>query len=230
MARISDSTLLDLWEQGACEHPLDRALGLLAQLGEGRSRSALAALPIAERDRRLFAVAEAIFGPELALMATCRSCSAETELTFAVADIMALDTPADARRVLSHGGRDHGYRMPDSRDIAQALQAPDPHRALLLSLLGRAEAPEDLLKALDVALTEAAGLETLSLTFDCVECGAGQEAPFDILDYIWRRISAEARRLMWDIHLLARAYGWTSGEILALSPLRRAEHVAMVSA
>ncbi|MFC6638151.1 hypothetical protein GV827_14070 [Sulfitobacter sp. JBTF-M27] len=230
MAQIPDSAILDLWDNGACEHPLDRALGLIALVESELSREELAALPIAERDRRLFDVTEAVFGSQLALSATCTLCGAESELTFSVSDIKELGSPNTERRVLRHDGRDYPYRMPNSRDLANALRAPDPQQALILSVLDRTEADDALIAACDAALEAQSGLEALSLGFDCAECGAAEDAPFDILDYLWTRIAAEARRLMWDIHLLARSYGWTSREILSLSPLRRAEHVAMVSA
>jgi hypothetical protein len=32
-----------------------------------------------------------------------------------------------------------------------------------------------------------------------------------------------------DIHLLAQAYGWSEGEILALSPARRSAYLARVA-
>lgn len=230
MALISDTAILDLWEKGACEHPLDRALGLIALVEAEMSREELAALPIAERDVRLFDVTEAVFGTQLALSATCTVCGAETELSFSVSDIKRLESPGTVHRVIRHGGRDYPYRMPNSRDLANALRAPDPRQALLLSLMDRTEADDALIAACDAALEATSGLEALSVGFECAECGAAENAPFDILDYLWTRIAAEARRLMWDIHLLARSYGWTSREILGLSPLRRAEHVAMVSA
>lgn len=230
MALISDNAILDLWEKGACEHPLDRALGLIALVEAESPRDALATLPIAERDRRLFDVTEAIFGPQLELSATCTACGAETALSFVVSDIKRLETPDSRQRVVCLDGCEYPYRMPNSRDLAGALRAPDPQQALLLSLMDRTEADDALIAACDVALEAQSGLEALSLGFDCAECGAAENAPFDILDYLWTRIAAEARRLMWDIHLLARSYGWTSREILGLSPLRRAEHVAMVTA
>lgn len=229
MAHISDSAILDLWENGACDHPLDRALGLIALIEGEVPLEELAALPIAERDARLFSVTETIFGPLLTLSATCTVCAAQTDLTFSVSDIKMLDTPERFSGVFHHEGRDYPYRMPNSRDMANALRAPDPQRTLLLSLLNLAQADRALIAKFDATLEEQSGLETLSLGFDCAECKAGQDAPFDILDYLWSRIVAEARRLIWDVHLLARSYGWTSDEILSLSRLRRAEHVAMVS-
>ena len=49
-----------------------------------------------------------------------------------------------------------------------------------------------------------------------------------MLDYLWRRVVAEARRLLREVHIIARAYGWSSEAVLALSPARRAAHIALI--
>ena len=67
------------------------------------------------------------------------------------------------------------------------------------------------------------------LDHDCAECGSRQSVLVDIVDILWRQIAARAQQLLWDIHILARGYGWTSSEILSLSPARRAAHIAMVT-
>lgn len=233
MRPVSDSVLLAIWERGSREHPLDRALTLIASAGdEGASRAALAQLPMAERDRRLFRIAAALFGPQITVIAECPDCGAETELSFAAATIDDMPAPAGPLTLI-HDGAVIPYRLPDSRDLACALAQPDPQAAraaLLGALLDRPSPPPALLGALDAALAANAGPEALTLSHVCAGCGAERDAPFDILDYLWRRLTARARRAMRDIHLLARAYGWTSDEILSLSAPRRAAHIAMVTA
>jgi hypothetical protein len=41
-------------------------------------------------------------------------------------------------------------------------------------------------------------------------------------------LNAAATRLLHDVHTLASAYGWSEGDILAMSEARRARYVAMV--
>ena len=79
-------------------------------------------------------------------------------------------------------------------------------------------------------LAAQAGLADLSLAHRCERCGKDCETAFDVLDYLWRRIVVEARRLLREVHLIARAYGWTSETVLALSPARRAAHLALIEA
>ena len=43
-------------------------------------------------------------------------------------------------------------------------------------------------------------------------------------------MEGRAKRLLMDVHLLARAYGWSEAEVLALSPARRRFYLEMVEA
>ena len=54
--------------------------------------------------------------------------------------------------------------------------------------------------------------------------------PTDIAGFFWAELDAWARRLLREIHTLARFYGWSEAEILALSPLRRRCYLEMVQA
>jgi len=229
VARRSNGTdFLALWDQGVDEHPLDRAIGLVSA-AEGIPRSEAAAMPIDARDRALFRFCAGQFGSAIRLVATCSECEADSEIEFSVSEVLALAPPPD-RFVVSYRGQEIACRSPNSVDLAGVLTSPAPRKALLGGLIAAGEADDELLDAAEAALADRAGIATLSLANDCPECGAVTDVQFDILDYAWRLITSEARSLLRDIHVLARAYGWTSAEILALSPRRRAAHIAMVEA
>ncbi|MCW4460945.1 hypothetical protein OK349_04445 [Sphingomonas sp. BT-65] len=213
---------LALWEEGAGEHPLDRALGLISAV-EGMPRGEAAALPLDRRDRALYRIAARLFGNRISLIATCPDCAGETELSFSATDALAVPLPAE-RIALADGS---ACRLPDSRDLAAALRAPDPEAALLAAVLDTTADPVRAAEA-EAALASAGGLADLTLAHHCDTCGTDSETAFDILDYLWRRISAEAQRLLRDIHVIARAYGWSSEAVLALSPSRRAAHIALI--
>ncbi len=68
------------------------------------------------------------------------------------------------------------------------------------------------------------------LTLRCPECGEEWEETFDIVSFFWAEIEAQAKRLLFEIHTLALAYGWTESEILSLSEPRRALYLEMVRA
>jgi hypothetical protein len=70
----------------------------------------------------------------------------------------------------------------------------------------------------------------LTFALRCPQCGSRWDAPLDAGDLVWTRLQAAAETLLLDVDTLARAYGWTEPEILALSPLRRAAYLQLVTA
>ena len=71
--------------------------------------------------------------------------------------------------------------------------------------------------------------ETL-VNLRCAECGHQWEEELDIAAWLWVEIEARARRLLFDVHTLATAYGWSEHEILSLSEPRRTLYLEMVQA
>jgi hypothetical protein len=71
---------------------------------------------------------------------------------------------------------------------------------------------------------------SINLSLGCEDCGHHWLADFNIGSLLWDEIDGCARALLVEVHNLARAYGWTEQEILALSPQRRAAYLDMVGA
>jgi len=129
------------------------------------------------------------------------------------------------------------FRVPCSRDLA-AISGERDIKAAAVKLLEQCclEHPEK--KETDFAsmLTEAeAAMEMLdpaadiNLSLSCEDCGHSWLANFNIGSFLWDEIDVRARALLAEVHGLARAYGWTEPEVLALSPQRRAAYLDMVS-
>jgi hypothetical protein len=68
----------------------------------------------------------------------------------------------------------------------------------------------------------------IRLPLQCPACGHGWEETLDIASFTWEEIEARARRLLFDVHTLASAYGWTEAEILSLGASRRARYLELV--
>ncbi len=62
----------------------------------------------------------------------------------------------------------------------------------------------------------------------CPDCGAAFEAELDVAAFVWAEVDASARRLLHEIDVLARAYGWTESEVLALTERRRSSYLRIV--
>ena len=46
--------------------------------------------------------------------------------------------------------------------------------------------------------------------------------------FVWTELSGRARRVLGDVATLARAFGWTEGQVMALPEKRRAAYLALV--
>jgi hypothetical protein len=61
----------------------------------------------------------------------------------------------------------------------------------------------------------------MTFAVSCIDCGAPWQPALDMGGFLWRELSALARRLLHEVHVLASRYGWTEREILSLGARRR---------
>ncbi|MEZ4718279.1 MAG: hypothetical protein R2851_19635 [Caldilineaceae bacterium] len=69
--------------------------------------------------------------------------------------------------------------------------------------------------------------ETL-LELACPACATRWHAAVDIGEFFWRELTVQAKRLLREVHLLARGYGWREADVLALHPRRRQAYLDML--
>ena len=75
------------------------------------------------------------------------------------------------------------------------------------------------------------GMETHLFEDDRKMGGPGHNRhAFDVPAYLWEELDVRARRLLDEVHALARSYGWAEREILALSEVRRNAYLDRVLA
>jgi hypothetical protein len=66
------------------------------------------------------------------------------------------------------------------------------------------------------------------LDFTCPGCNYQWQSLFDITAFFWQEIAAFVKRLLREVHTLAKAYGWREADILAMSHQRRQFYLEMV--
>ena len=52
-------------------------------------------------------------------------------------------------------------------------------------------------------------------------------ADLDVASFVWAEVRARAQRLLRDVDVLARAYGWTEAEVLELGDRRREAYLTL---
>ena len=229
MRALSATELLRVWERGSGQVPVQRALTMLAAACPEASPDSLAALTIGQRDTRLLALRELTFGSAVTGLADCPACGDKVELAFDCSEIRpATDAEPPVELAMPANGRDVRFRLPTSAD----LLAVNGHQQLLeRCLLGGGDPlPENVARAVAGKMASADPMAEVQLALRCPGCGHQWEELFDIVAFLWREISAAARRLLREVHTLASAYGWPESEILALGPARRRAYLEMVGA
>ncbi len=244
MREPSAPELLGMWERGRTLAPLRRALELLAAACPETPLDTLAGLSIGQRDAKLLRLRERLFGQRVTGLVACSSCGGNVELTFDVQDVLADSTKEPEAEVsLSVEGYELRCRLPNSEDLAMAVEKQDlaGTRELILQrcLLsvrcdGRSAAydqlPAAVLEVVSERLAEADPVADIQLAVSCPWCAHDWRAAFDIISFLWGEIDAWAKRVVYEVHTLARAYGWCERDILGLSAFRRQLYLQMVGA
>lgn len=243
----SAGRLLQVWEDTRQTHPIQQALSLLAVAWPEVDSVAWSRLPIGKRDAHLLDIHEAWFGAELQTATDCESCGTRLEADFPASAVRlepgATGSDTAPAPTLHHAGYEIEFRVPNSEDLLAVAEIDDTDEAqnlLLHRCVGRlrdagtehtpARLPAALRRRLDEQMARLDPGADLEIRLDCPVCGREQSALFDIVSYLCGEFDDWAQRTLADVHLLACAYGWSESEILALSPTRRQQYVAMVSA
>jgi hypothetical protein len=240
--------MVTTWEQGMMQHPLDRALTMLLgnEPGPGLTREQLAALPMTQRDERLLRLREQLFGPTLNGFTQCPRCGENLEFPMSTTEIRTLaeKESGEKEKPLPVEVDDLRIclRMPDSRDLAAVLGYDDVKEAcgtivqrciLEVTCRGKAmdagQLPPGALEVLTAHMEEYLGRSEVLLDLQCPACSHEWELLFDIAGFLWSEISARAKGLLREVHLLAAVYGWKEADILALSPVRRRFYLEAVT-
>ncbi len=247
MRALTPIGLLDAWERGQGEGPTLRALALLAAADPETPWEELCALPLGERDRRLLEVREGTLGRRIESVARCPGCGERLDLTLDTRELRGSEGEVPAEGELRRDGAlTLRFRLPNSLDLLAAERCADveegrrrlAERCVTAVLRDGEPVPSDPSASLDeagVAALAAAlavadpGAELL-LELRCPACEHGWRELLDVATFLWAEIEVQARRLLREVHVLARAYGWREPDVFALTPRRRRLYLEMVTA
>ncbi len=217
---VEGATLLALWQAAQGPAP-GRAARLLRALGEPAPET----LTLGTATRRLVAHRADVVGGPLEAVAACPACG--------VVNAMAVDplswletTDAPLPPVVEAAGWRLLPRLLTVADLEAAAYAADGaaflrERALIAATGPDAALPAEAVAALEAALEAAEPLADAEVGFTCVACGHGWTLAFEPASFLAEELAARAKRLMAEVATLARAFGWSEAEVLALPAERR---------
>ncbi len=231
----SESELLSLWEQGLARHPIDRALLLCSWARPELPGERLAGLPLGVVNTALLRMRARLFGPRIELQVRCEQCGEQLAVGLVVDELLADADQGDDRGEVDVGA--FRFRVPDSRDMASVASELDAEAAAL-RLLERCciahpgtavPALAAMLGDVEARLEAADPIADLRLAVSCEACGHAWNATLDAGALLWDEVRRHAEGLLGQVAALARAYGWTERDVLALSPRRRAAYLGMLA-
>jgi hypothetical protein len=242
MPGLSAAATLDLWQAAHALGPVERALVLAAEAGPADAGvDELARLPLGRRDARLLDLHTALSGHVLDATAACPGCGEQADFSVDADALLAPAAEPAKPTPLEVGGYVVTWRSPDSRDVAAAAEtreAAAADRVLLTRCVtvargpsGEVEAsalPVEVRGALARAMADADPLAEVLVNVACPACETEFVADLDVGGFVWAELQAHARRVLREVDVLARAYGWTEAEVLALPQPRRAAYLALV--
>ncbi len=237
MRALSSSDFLDLWERGFRLHTLDRGLLMLGAALPEASYESLADLPVGRRNGALAELGLRFVGANPEAWTRCTECAEKLELEVDFRSLAAAGEQNNCGQDEPVVVKGRSFRLPTTRDLAHVAQESDERSAAIRLLercaVGAVDATfwsDEDLDEVGEGMALADPLAEVTYRFHCPECGAEGDAVLDLAAFLWEQIAARAKRLMFEIHLLASAYGWTEREILGLSEHRRALYLEMVEA
>jgi hypothetical protein len=222
-------TVLRIWERGRREHPIDRALTMLSALTQ-RPRDEVAAISVERRDVELLAWRTTLFGPELPGYASCPQCGCGVDVALRVD---GADNTEEQFTVVV-GGRSVPVRLPTSLDVAAVAgyhSLEQSRQELITRCIADCPATpdEELCAAVEAEWERRATLSAGAVALRCPDCDHHWELDIDIAEFLWREIEIAGVRLLHEVDRLARRYGWTERDILALSATRRRLYLELAS-
>lgn len=207
------------------------AIALLRRLAREADGAPLQvdALSVSQADRLLAALYGEIYDDRAECRLRCRGCGEGYEFTLLLSEVMAAQ---DAERP-GPADLDGCWTLPDDRRV----------RAPTLADLASAAGPQDLLERVVVEgdpqadaqavtdfLERAAPVLSIDLDAACPHCARSEAVRFDLAQYLAARLAGERPFLIREVHLIASRYGWSQGEIMALSRADRRAFAGLIEA
>lgn len=249
---LREVDLLKIYEQGLFATTEERAYSLLS-LAWSFSHPSENLQPFEDTIRQcglhdseshLLSLRTQLFGPDLFAVATCPHCKSPMELGLNSLELVG-NGPIpwnNPPREIEVQGLRALWRQPVLSDLLEAASFSNPEMAknFLLqtcilslhqgetSLRWNSLAPEEQ-QILVQALESEVEKEELLARVTCPQCGQAEDHGLNAVSFLWGELSRRAKRILREVHDLARYYGWSETDILSLSPARRQIYLEMAA-
>jgi hypothetical protein len=243
MRMPSELDLLDAWELAAGRQPCLRELLLLRFFSPELSENDAWNLKIGRKNDLLLTLRENLFGPDMPGTATCPACGERVEFVVRTRDLRVSDEP-DEKAAISLDAGEYAvtFRMPVCSDLVGAAGDPGtlPGREAILArcilsatnhgeVIIPADLPAELQEKIVDRMQSSDSGADCHISLVCPSCRHEWEEAFDIGLFLWDEMASRVSRILYEVHMLASAYGWTEKDVLTISPARRQYYLEQVN-
>jgi hypothetical protein len=239
------SMLMETSDCGHDQPPAARTFLLLSSLAAGADPDDVWSTGLGPTNVLLLDACHSALGiSKLDAAAECPQCGSALEASFTVADLRE-GLSRGARECEVHGVRSGQYLVSvrdvtlgdlrvasDLRDLASARAVLFERCILSAERSGVAvpvdSLPEDILLAVSNHLGEHDQSGDPRVGMTCVGCSRQFERGLDLIGHAWVALETAADKLQREVAALARGFGWTESEVLALSTRRRESYLKIL--
>jgi hypothetical protein len=182
------------------------------------------------------------FGPQMEAYAECPACSAQFEFKINIKDLLReYNSPVSEEQSVKLNRFNISFRLPNSLDIAACINAGSDEvaRGLLQRCILKVtrnkkpvalnDIPETIVSDLEALMEKADPLADIQIALRCSECNQHWKMQLDALGFLWDELGTQVKQLLYQVHILSRAYGWREADILAMNNWRRHFYLEMVT-
>jgi len=235
-APVSTAQLMQLWESARAAPSCQFGVVILRFAAPELSEEQLLNMSTGARDGLLLRVRLQWFGPLVQSSTPCTSCKLPIEADL---DLQQFTPPLTLKAPYSECSykgktiRVRGLRVKDEIEYATRGLSGAKATSFILdkviakqcfdrqNVLKEIENDPAFFKQIEEHMEIADPWATVWLNLACQECKAEHSLLFDIKDILYNDLQNWFAEIMEQIHILARAYGWSEQEILSLSSQRR---------
>ncbi|MDX6382886.1 MAG: hypothetical protein QOK48_459 [Blastocatellia bacterium] len=240
MRALTANDAIGIWEKGQRLRPAERSVAVLSAAYPESSGIDLSRLTVGQCNARLWKVRNRIFGAAVNAFSECPNCGERLEFSFDAAGLEAAKA-AEAEYELECDDYTVRFRLLSLDDLNAAASRADLE-TVRTGLLERCvleanyrgepvavrDLPATFIEKLGMQLAEFDSGSDLLINLACPVCESGYQLPFDIGAFFYTEISAQAQRLLREVHMLAHAYSWHERDILGMSARRRHFYLQML--
>jgi hypothetical protein len=242
MRPLSAAGILEAWERGQARRPFERGLAMLAVAHPDEAWDSLADLPIGNMDMRLLSLREVSLGGVLHAFVQCPVCGGELTFELRAEDLRGETPPPESGETyeLRGGAMSSRFRLPTTLDFVDLPFSADVGavrrhlaRRCVLEVerdglpLDLDALPSELIDEISEEMSRCDPQAHTVINMTCPACDHHWSGLFDIATFLWAEIASLASRLLGEVDVLARAYGWREADILGLSASRREAYLQL---